>query len=191
MKKLISLALVLAMALSILAGCGTTADNGGNNAAAPASALEVLENVWALFGDDEKFPVMGGDFEASVMDAPAVWNSDLLVDLSYSLQLPEAEMAKVADAATMIHMMNANTFTSAVLHLNEGEDVAAFAASAKESIMAAQWMCGFPEKLVIADMGGNYLLIAYGLNDAINPFEAKLAEAYADANVICSEAIIG
>ena len=191
MKKLISLALVLAMALSILAGCGTTADNGGNNAAAPASALEVLENVWALFGDDEKFPVMGGDFEASIMDAPAVWNSDLLVDLSYSLQLPEAEMAKVADAATMIHMMNANTFTSAVLHLNEGEDVAAFAASAKESIMAAQWMCGFPEKLVIADMGGNYLLIAYGLNDAINPFEAKLVEAYADANVICSEAIIG
>ena len=191
MKKLISLALVLAMALTILAGCGATADNGGNNAAAPASALEVLENVWALFGDDEKFPVMGGDFEASVMDAPAVWNSDLLVDLSYSLQLPEAEMAKVADAATMIHMMNANTFTSAVLHLNEGEDVAAFAASAKESIMAAQWMCGFPEKLVIADMGGNYLLIAYGLNDAINPFEAKLAEAYADANVICSEAIIG
>ena len=191
MKKLISLALVLAMALTILAGCGATADNGGNNAAAPASALEVLENIWALFGDDEKFPVMGGDFEASVMDAPAVWNSDLLVDLSYSLQLPEAEMAKVADAATMIHMMNANTFTSAVLHLNEGEDVAAFAANAKECIMSAQWMCGFPEKLVIADMGGNYLLIAYGLNDAINPFEAKLAEAYADANVICSEAIIG
>ena len=191
MKKLISLALVLVMALSVLAGCGTTADNGGNNAAAPASSLEVLENVWNLFGDDEKFPVMGGDFEASVMDAPAVWNSDLLVDLSYSLQLPEAEMAKVADAATMIHMMNANTFTSAVLHLNEGEDVAAFAANAKECIMSAQWMCGFPEKLVIADMGGNYLLIAYGLNDAINPFEAKLAEAYADADVICSEAIIG
>ena len=193
MKKLISLALVLALALSVLAGCGAPADNGGasNETAAPASAVEVLENVWNLFGDDEKFPVMGGDFETAAMDAPAEWKTDLLVDLSYSLQLPEAEMAKVADAATMIHMMNANTFTSAVLHLNEGEDVAAFAAKAKECIMSAQWMCGFPEKLVIADMGGNYLLIAYGLNDAINPFEAKLAEAYADANVICSEAIVG
>lgn len=191
MKKMISLLLVLAMALSVLAACGTTADNGNTATDGPASALEVLENIWARFGDDEKFPVMGGDFEASVMDAPAVWNSDLLVDLSYSLQLPEAEMAKVADAATMIHMMNANTFTSAVVHLKEGEDVAAFAASAKESILSAQWMCGFPEKLVIADMGGSYLLIAYGLNDAINPFEAKLAEAYANANVICSEAIPG
>ena len=193
MKKLISLALVLALALSVLAGCGAPADNGGasNETAAPASAVEVLENVWNRFGDDEKFPVMGGDFETAAMDAPAEWKTDLLVDLSYSLQLPEAEMAKVADAATMIHMMNANTFTRAGLHLNEGEDVAAFAANAKECIMSAQWMCGFPEKLVIADMGGNYLLIAYGLNDAINPFEAKLAEAYADANVICSEAIIG
>ena len=191
MKKLIALVLVLVMALTVFAGCSNTETPNNTETAGPASALEVLENVWNLFGDDEKFPVMGGDFEASVMDAPAVWNSDLLVDLSYSLQLPEAEMAKVADAATMIHMMNANTFTSAVLHLNEGEDVAAFAASAKESIMAAQWMCGFPEKLVIADMGGNYLLIAYGLNDAINPFEAKLAEAYANANVICSEAIVG
>lgn len=197
MKKLISLVLVLVMALSVFAGCAnndtpnTDDTNDNENVTGPASALEVLENVWALFGDDEKFPVMGGDFENAVMDAPAVWGTEFLVDLSYSLQLAEAEMEKVADAATMIHMMNANTFTSAVLHLNEGEDVAAFAANAKDSIMAAQWMCGFPEKLVIADLGGNYLLIAFGLNDAVNPFEAKLGEAYADANVLYSEAIAG
>ena len=197
MKKLLSLALVLVMALSMLAACGNTntetPDAGNNDAVVigPASALEVLENTWALFGDNEKFPVMGGDFENAIADAPGVWNSDLLVDLSYSLQLPEAEMAKVADAATMIHMMNANTFTGAVLHLNEGEDVAAFAATAKDAVMAAQWMCGFPEKLVIADMGGQYLVMAFGLNDAINPFEAKLTEAYADAKILYSEAIAG
>ena len=194
MKKIISLLLVFVMALSLVA-CGGNGDTTNETtepaANAPASALEVLENTWALFGDNEKFPVMGGDFESAVMDAPGVWKSELLVDLSYSLQLPEAEMAKVADAATMIHMMNANTFTGAVLHLNDGEDAAAFAENAKNAIMAAQWMCGFPEKLVIADMGGNYLLIAFGLNDAINPFEAKLTEAYASANILYSEAIAG
>ena len=191
MKNLISLMLVLAMALSVLAGCAGTTEPTEPEVAGPASALEVLEDTWALFGDDEKFPVMGGDFETAVMDAPGVWKSELLVDLSYSLQLPEAEMAKVADAATMIHMMNANTFTGAVLHLNEGEDAAAFATNATDSIMAAQWMCGFPEKLVIADMGGNYLLVVFGLNDAVNPFEAKLTEAYASANILYSEAIAG
>ena len=194
MKKLISLLLVFVMALSLVA-CGGNANTDGTEpnetVTGPASALEVLENIWALYGDADKFPVMGGDPANGSMDAPAVWSNDVLVDLSYSLQLPEAEMAKVADAATMIHMMNANTFTGAVLHLNEGEDVATFATTAKDSIMAAQWMCGFPEKLVIADLGGNYLLIAFGLNDAINPFEAKLTEAYASANILYSEAIAG
>ena len=201
MKKLISLLLVFVMALSVLAACGGEgAANSGETTettepeavvTGPASALEVLENVWALYGDDEKFPVMGGDPANGAMDAPAVWSNDVLVDLSYSLQIPEAEMEKVADAASMIHMMNGNNFTGAVLHLNEGEDAAAFATNAKDSIMAAQWMCGFPEKLVVVDLGGNYLLVAYGINDAMGPFEAKLAEAYPSANTLYSENIAG
>ena len=100
-------------------------------------------------------------------------------------------MESVADAATMIHMMNANTFTGAVLNLNEGVDKAAFAATAKDAVMNAQWMCGFPEKLIIADMGGQYLLMAYGINDAMGPFEAKLTEAYPTASVLYNEAIAG
>ena len=195
MKKLISLLLVLVMAVSVMAGCTSGENTETSEPAAavtgPASALEVLENIWALYGDDEKFPIMGGNPEGGVMDVPAVWDAEYLVNLSYSLQLPEAEMEKVADAASMIHMMNTNTFTGAVLHLNEGVDAAAFAANAKDAIMAAQWMCGFPEKLVIADLGGQYLLIAYGVGDAMGPFEAKLAEAYADANILYSEAITG
>ena len=197
MKKLISLLLVFVMALSVMAGCADDGDTTNETTepaetvAAPASALEVLENIWALYGDNEKFPLMGGDPANGSMDAPAVWSNDVLVDLSYSLQIPEAEMDNVADAASMIHMMNANTFTGAVVHLNEGVDVSAFATNAKDSIMVAQWMCGFPEKLVIADLGGNYLLIAFGVNDAMGPFEAKLAEAYPSANVLYSEALAG
>ena len=198
MKKLISLLLVFVMAFSVLTACGGDGEANTNETTepaetvtGPASALEVLENIWALYGDDEKFPVMGGDPAGGVMDAPAVWNNDVLVDLSYSLQLPEAEMENVADAATLINMMNGNTFTGAVLHLNEGVDAAAFATNAKDAIMAAQWLCGAPEKLVIADLGGNYLLIAFGINDAMGPFETKLTEAYASANILYSEAIAG
>ena len=92
MKKLISLLLVFVMALSVMAGCAgnETAGNEtvGNESTepdavlpvvdAPASALEVLENIWALYGDDEKFPVMGGNPEGGVMDVPANW------DLTYA-----------------------------------------------------------------------------------------------------------
>ena len=194
MKKIISLVLAGVMALS-LAACGTekpAETNAPETTAAPStveSALAVLENIWANYGEDEKFAVIGGNMENPVDGAPGNYDMAYAENLTWNLLVPAEQLANVDEAATMIHMMNANTFTSAVLHLNEGEDVAAFAANAKECVMSAQWMCGFPEKLVIADMGGNYLLMAYGLNDAINPFEAKLAEAYPNANVICSQAI--
>jgi len=50
-------------------------------------------------------------------------------------------------------------------------------------------MCGFPEKMLIAVVGGEYVVVAYGLNDNVNPFETALTEAYPDTVVKYSEAI--
>ena len=90
----------------------------------------------------------------------------------------------------MIHMMNANTFTCGVVHLTEGTDVAAFANTMRDAVQGNQWMCGFPETLVIASIG-NYVLVAFGINDAMNPFQTHFAEAYPNANVLFNEAIAG
>ena len=59
MKKFLTLLLAAAMTLS-LAACGSkTDDNSGNNSQ-PASALELLNAVWANYSDDDKFPAAGG-----------------------------------------------------------------------------------------------------------------------------------
>ena len=192
MKKLISLALVLAMALSVLAGCGAPADNGGanNEVAAPASALEVLENIWNKYGEDEMFPVIGGNMEAPVDGAPGNYDMAYAENLPYNLVIPAEELGNVTEAATMIHMMNANTFTAGVVKLADGVDVAAFAATMHDALVNNHWMCGMPEYMVIADMGGNYLLVAFGVNDAMTPFQAHLAEAYADVTPLYSESMV-
>ena len=196
MKKLISLALVLAMALSILAGCGTTPageagnDNGGADVAAPASALEVLENIWAQYGEDEMFPVIGGNMEAPVDGAPGNYDMAYVENLPFNLIVPHTELANVTEAATMVHMMNANTFTAGVVKMADGTDMAAFADTMRDALKNNQWMCGMPEHMIIADMGGNYMLIAFGVNDAMGPFEAHLAEAYAGVTPIYSESMI-
>ena len=163
----------------------TPAQDAGDNAALP-----VLNAIWALYGDDEKFPVMGGNPENSVMDMPAVYDMAYAEGLAFYLQLPEDQMANVAQAATMIHMMNTNTFTCGVLNLVEGTDIAAFAAIARDSIQSAQWMCGFPEQLIIADVDGQ-LLISFGVADAMGPFEAHLTEAFPGAQILYNEAING
>ena len=192
MKKLISLALVLAMALSVLAGCGATPDNGGasNETAAPASALEVLENIWGTYTDDEMFPVIGGNMENPVDGAPGNYDMAYAENLTYNLVVPAEELGNVTEAATMIHMMNANTFTAGVVKLADGVDVDAFAATMHDALVNNHWMCGMPEHMVIANMGGNYLLVAFGVNDAMTPFQAHLTEAYAGVTPIYSESMI-
>ena len=192
MKKLISVVLVLVMALSVLAGCaGNNEQPTEPQVSGPASALAVLENVWTLYGEDEKFPVIGGNMESPVDGAPGAYDMAYAENLTYNLAIPAEELGNVTEAATMIHMMNANTFTAGVVKMAEGADVAAFASTMHDALVNNQWMCGMPEYMVIADMGGQYVLVAFGVNDAMGPFEAKLAEAYPTATVLYGEAMVG
>ena len=149
--------------------------------------VDVLKNIWAKYGEEEKFSIMGGNPEAGAME-PAVWASEYKENLTYTTNIPADLLANVAETATMIHMMNANTFTGAAYKLAEGVDAAAFAQSLRDGIMATQWMCGFPETLIIAVIG-NVVLAAYGVNDAMTPFSGHLTEAYADAQIVVNEPI--
>ena len=196
MKKILSLILAGVMMLS-LAACGETkpAETNAPETTAPAvtveSSLAVLEDIWALYGDDEKFAVIGGNMEAPVDGAPGNYDMAYAENLTWNLLVPADQLANIDQAATMIHMMNANTFTCGVVHLTGGADAAAFAQVMRDAIQGNQWMCGFPETLTVAVIGGEYVLIAFGVNDAMNPFMANLTEAYADAQILFNEAIAG
>ena len=182
MKKIVSVILALALVLSMTA-CGNKKQEETVPAVeAPASALEVLETVWALYGDDQKFPVIGGDMANPVNLADE--------NISYTLLIPEAQLKNVTEAASMIHMMNANTFTCAVFRLAEGVKAADFGNAMKEAVMGNQWMCGFPETLVIQNIADTYVLVAFGVNDAINPFMTYLVASYPQSVSLVKESII-
>ena len=191
MKKFISVILALTLVLSMAACGGNNASTGETEpaGAVAASALEILENIWNQYGEDEKFAVIGGNMEAPVDGAPGNYDMAYAENLTYNLLVPADSLASVDEAATVIHMMNANTFTSGVVHLTEGTDVAAFVQTMRDAVQNNQWMCGFPETLVIAVIGNEYVLVAFGVNDAMTPFQTHLAEAYADADVQVNEAI--
>ena len=193
MKKILALLLAAVMVLS-MAACGNNANTDETQATeateTAASALEILETIWAKYGEDEKFAIIGGNMESAVDGAPGNYDMAYAENLTYNLLVPADQLASVDQAATMIHMMNANTFTCGVVHLTEGTDVAAFANTMRDAVQGNQWMCGFPETLVIATIG-NYVLVAFGINDAMNPFQTHFAEAYPNANVLFNEAIAG
>ena len=189
MKRTLSLILALVMALS-LAACGKKEDNNKNTADLPADSLTILNKVWESYTDDEKFPAAGGDYENSTEDGPGKFDISDADNLSYLLTVPTDDASLLDDAASLMHMMNMNTFTCGALRTANADDVSKLADDMRDAIQSKQWMCGFPDKLVIATLG-NYVVSMYGEADLIDTFRDKLLAAYTDASVVYDEAIGG
>lgn len=185
MKKFVSMMLSALLVLS-LAACGDKNNASGDKPAVPTSALNILETVWNTYGEDEKFAVAGGDFSETNAreDAPGVFDLKDRALVDSELGLPET--AAVDEAASLVHMMNANTFTAAAYHATG--DTAELAQQLRDNIMQRQWMCGFPDKLVIATLG-NYVVSVYGDEELVNTFRDKLQAAYSDAAIAYDEMI--
>ena len=191
MKKMITLCLVLVMVLS-MAACGnqnnvTPTEPDAAPEEVPGSALEILETVWGLYGDDEKFPVMGGDANNMVDGAPGTFDHTDAEMLTYQLLVPADQAANIEEAASLFHGMMLNNFTCGVFHVTGNAND--FANAMVEAVKNNQWMCGMPETMLVTVIGGEYVLMAFGINDAMTPFEAKLAEAYPAAEIVANEPI--
>ena len=166
-----------------------------SGAVAYDSALALLETVWATYGDDEKFFIGGGNTynaDSITMDAPGKFVALADTDYDENLGYPAADVAKIDDAASMFHGMNVNNFTCSAFHFANGDDASAMVDAIKENIMGRQWICGFPEKLVIMSVPGDYLLVMWGVGEgAVDTFAAKTTAAIEGAAVLVDEAIVG
>lgn len=182
MKKFLALFMTVVMMAGFTA-CGSGEDKG--NKENIESSVALLEAVWNTYGDDEKFAAAGGGGSETVefvMDAPGNFSTESADSLDYALGLPVDSAAKIDDAASLMHMMNSNTFTCGAFHVAKSEDVAAVADSLKENILKRQWMCGFPDKLVVFTVD-DYVVSAFGNGELIDNFKAKLTAVYKSAAV--------
>lgn len=191
MKKLSALLLAAVMVLSLAACSKPDKDNTDKDSPAKITdSLELLETVWNSYGDDEKFSVAGGDMteENMTMDAPGVYGLEDAESVDATLGLPAASVDKIDNAASLVHMMNANTFTCGAFHVKDEKDIPDLAAKLKDNIMARQWMCGFPDKLIVVSVD-SYIVSFFGNEENVNLFKNKLTGAYPVASVISEDSI--
>lgn len=152
--------------------------------------VTLLNNVYALFGEEERFPATGGDFSSDeLIEGAGAFGLGEPDALDSVVGYPAAEIAKIDSAASLMHMMNANTFTSGAYHVAAGTDTTALAEAISTNILKRQWCCGFPEKLIVASVD-DYVISAFGKNFAIDAFTKHLAEAYPNAKVLIEEPIL-
>lgn len=152
--------------------------------------VTLLNSVYALFGEDEKFPATGGDFSSGELiegaGSFALAEPDMLDNVT---GFPAAEIASIDSAATLTHMMNQNTFTAGAFHVVSGTDMAALSEAIRANIQNRMWCCGFPEKLIVATVD-DYVISAFGKEFAISAFTTHLTEAYPTAVIVIEEAIL-
>ena len=219
MKKLIALLLALTMVMGLVA-CGNNtntnettttptteapAETNGEDAvnpedgdidinledvpAASNGASDVINAIWNAIPEDKKFFAMGGDMNNMANNAAGVYS---LEDegLTSTLLIPAEQIANVDEAASLVHAMMLNNFTCGAFHVTG--DAAAFAEAMHTAIANNQWICGMPEKMVIAIVETDYVIACFGINDAVAPFEAAMNSVYGyEADVKYSEAIGG
>ena len=157
-------------------------------AAAVDDALTILNAIWNTYSDEEKFPAAGGDSEHAVDGAPGSFDVSNADSLSYQLTFPADDASLIDSAASLVHMMNLNTFTCGAFHVADANNVARLADDLRTTIQAKHWMCGFPDKLVIVTVGQSVLSV-YGNEELVNTFRDKLLASYSAATAVYDEAI--
>lgn len=157
-------------------------------AAAVDDALTILNAIWNTYSDEEKFPAAGGDSEHAVDGAPGSFDASNADSLSYLLTFPADDASLIDSAASLVHMMNLNTFTCGAFHVADANNVARLADDLRTTIQAKHWMCGFPDKLVIVTVGQSVFSV-YGNEELVNTFRDKLLTSYSAAAAVYDEAI--
>lgn len=216
MKKILALTLALLMLTMCFVACNkdggaddttTPADDTADTTTpvvedtTPApelaykSALEMLQIIFEKYNaaqatDDTKLWVCGGNvnnFETTNPEGPAAFVALDNEDYNQNLGFPAAEAGKIVSAASMFNMMNANTFNCFTIQLTEDTDVDATINTLKDNILARQWICGSPEKLVIAKAPGNYIIAVWGVVEfggIVDPVAQSFATSIEGATIV-------
>ena len=181
MKRILSLALILVLALSLVA-CG--GGEGGAESTVTkkydiADSTALLSAVWDKFAEEGKFPTADGATSFVVDDAEA---------LQSVFSFPSDYVADIDNAASLMHAMMQNNFTAGAFHVKDTAKMGELTAALQKSLEETQWICGMPDKFAIYTVD-DYVVSVYGLKDNLDNFAAALKAAYPEFTTVCEKAL--
>jgi len=161
-------------------------NQSGDTQVSESGALGVLSSIWDSFDEDEKFSAIGGSMTNPVDNAPGVYGLDDSEGLTGLFYIPAEYVEDIEEAATLMHMMNSNTFTGAVVRIDDAKDLAE---SLKTNIEGTQWVCGCPDRLIIVINDG-YVIYAFGEASIMDSFSEAIENLYPNAETVCDESLL-
>ena len=157
-----------------------------------ADATDIMTKVWQSFEAEDtdgnpyndRFAIMGGHFDTAVMDMPAKYDLTQTTDLELIYCVPQTVSPMLDDAATMVHLMVASTFTAGAYHVSDVANVRSAVDGMKQQIEGNHWLDGFPDSYLVATIDEQYVISAVGNAEVMEYFEAVLKDIYGKQFVI-------
>lgn len=135
------------------------------------SAVGAFTAVW---NNVEQFAAVGGSLSSSVDGAPGAVALDDTDFMTNTLLIPADAQSNATEIASLMHMMNSNTFTGIAVKA-EGVTDADIASAWVEGFKNNQFMCGAPEKIVIVNYN-DVILCFFGETSIVDDFAKAATE---------------
>ncbi len=173
----------------------TTSPSAQMNSSEPLGAAvtrsaKILSTVWQAFGEDQRFSVYGGAIENAVDNGPGDLDITDTEELTTRYLLPENRLEAVKEGASLVHMMNSNIFTGVVFCLTDSGTVETLAKQWRDTIQGNRWICGMPDRLLLASVDSEHLLMAFGSKEILTVFQEKLSAQYPQTRILYQEPVV-
>lgn len=184
MKRILALSLICLLLL----GCQREqpAQTGPSEDLGELTAVSLLSGIWKSYDENHRFAACGGTTDRSADDAPGAWNLANTEELAARYLVPEDKMEVLTEGASLVHMMNSHIFTACAVRISGDET--AFVEAWRQNIQSTQWLCSWPDRLLIARVG-DFILLSFGLEDNMSVFRQTLVKVYPNAEILTEEAI--
>ena len=172
------------------AGSNNSGNEGAGNTLAYNSTIELLNKAWdsipdVVDGMDMKYSVdeesgekfyyfVGGDMIVDeetwepIVEYNQAGNVSLNADMLYNLYYPMDMIDNIDSAASLYSMMGNGIFTSAAFHVTSGS-IIDIATKIEDGVQSEFWMCFMPQRVVLIEAPGDYIILVYG-QDTVETF---------------------
>lgn len=184
MKRILAISLICLLLL----GCQSVlpAQTEPSADVSKLTAVTLLSNIWANYDENQRFAACGGALDQPVEDAPGGLNVANTEELAARYLVPEDKMELLTEGASLVHMMNSHIFTACAIRVSGNED--AFVEAWRQNIQDTQWLCSWPDRLLVGKVG-EYILLSFGLEDTMSVFRDQLVKAYPNVVILKEETI--
>ena len=149
----------------------------------------VLGDIWAQYEPGERFSIYGGMMTRPVPDVPGDLDLERADVWAAHCRFPVGCLQLTQQGAAITHLLNENLFTAVAVQVSDERVRSVLCEDWRYTLQHSSWQEIAPDRLLLAQIGERYLVMAMGSKENLRTFRQKMLQAYPATKIIHDEPI--